>query len=304
MLNAAEDEVIPRAATEKLARALGIEQRVTWFEGLGHYTAMAAFPQALATTADFFAADLPPEARPPAAPAVARTPAQTIGRLLGQVGALLSVAPEAGRGHFVDLTFSAAQADGRRIEGSVRLVRGHGGRFALRADVPGWGDAALGQGAFPWLASKEGVVFEGMLKPGAAPRDLLETIDPEQLVKLRAAAGALGGIAMVPEMLERWVAIAREEPDAPGERLVRIERKDRPGDHARLMLQADGATPRRIEFDVEGVKGVIDVRAWQIGTVAHESLFEPPADAPRRRVAAEDLYRMFGAAMNFALETF
>ncbi len=46
MLNAAEDEVIPRQCTVKLAEALGIADRVVWFDGLGHYTAMAELPRA------------------------------------------------------------------------------------------------------------------------------------------------------------------------------------------------------------------------------------------------------------------
>ena len=59
MINAAQDEVIPRECTEKLANALGIGDRVVWLEGLGHYTAIAELPRALRMTADFFAQDLP-----------------------------------------------------------------------------------------------------------------------------------------------------------------------------------------------------------------------------------------------------
>ena len=59
MINAGEDEVIPRACTEKLASALGIQDRVVWLDGLGHYTALAALPKALKTAVDFFAQDLP-----------------------------------------------------------------------------------------------------------------------------------------------------------------------------------------------------------------------------------------------------
>ena len=63
MINAGEDEVIPRECTVKLAEALGIADRVTWFDGLGHYTAMAELPRALRMTAEFFAQDLPEGAR-------------------------------------------------------------------------------------------------------------------------------------------------------------------------------------------------------------------------------------------------
>ena len=62
MINAGEDEVIPRACTEKLASALGIQDHVVWLDGLGHYTALAALPKALKTAVDFFAQDLPADA--------------------------------------------------------------------------------------------------------------------------------------------------------------------------------------------------------------------------------------------------
>ena len=63
MINASQDEVVPRRCTEKLAEALGIADRVVWLEGLGHYTALAELPRALRITADFFAQDLPEEER-------------------------------------------------------------------------------------------------------------------------------------------------------------------------------------------------------------------------------------------------
>ena len=74
MMNAAEDEVVPRACTEKLATALGIGDRVVWLEGLGHYTALAALPRALKTANDFFAQDLPADAARPQPSAAAKSP--------------------------------------------------------------------------------------------------------------------------------------------------------------------------------------------------------------------------------------
>jgi dienelactone hydrolase len=89
MVNAAEDEVIPPACTERLASALGIADRVVWLQGLGHYTALAKLPQILETMADFFGQDLPPglEVRPPA-PA-ARTPLELVASLVQQAATLL-----------------------------------------------------------------------------------------------------------------------------------------------------------------------------------------------------------------------
>ena len=88
MINAGEDEVIPRACTEKLASALGIQERVVWLDGLGHYTALAALPKALKTAVDFFAQDLPADARQPAVNAIAQSPRQKLVHLLQQCWSL------------------------------------------------------------------------------------------------------------------------------------------------------------------------------------------------------------------------
>ena len=111
MINAAEDEVIPRACTERLAAALGISDRVIWLEGLGHYTALAALPRALATTADFFARDLPPGVQV-APPLPAAGTVQTVARLAQQLAALAGSDPAEGRGHLVDLAIQVTLRPG------------------------------------------------------------------------------------------------------------------------------------------------------------------------------------------------
>ena len=65
MIGAAEDEVIPRACSEKLAAAMEMGDRVVWIDGLGHYTSMAELPRVLKAMANFFAQDLPPGAEQP-----------------------------------------------------------------------------------------------------------------------------------------------------------------------------------------------------------------------------------------------
>jgi dienelactone hydrolase len=55
MLNASDDEVIPRASTEALARALG-DVEVRWLAG-GHYSVIRHLPTALLTVGHFFATE-------------------------------------------------------------------------------------------------------------------------------------------------------------------------------------------------------------------------------------------------------
>ncbi|OHB66094.1 MAG: hypothetical protein A2V70_06925 [Planctomycetes bacterium RBG_13_63_9] len=301
MINAAEDEVIPRQCTEKLASALGIQDKVIWYEGLGHYSAMAVLPQALQTTADFFAEDLPEQVRmkPPAA--AGRTPLGKVAALLSQLGTLLASEPSPEHCHFVDFDVSVTLKDGRRHDAHLRFVRGAKWRFGLHCDLPMLGKAALGQGAYPWMASAEKAVFKGTLAEDAEPDNPLAFADPQHLMRLRMLAGVLTAVAIAPDTLQRWV-IVRDETASDGPPTVAVLRKDNPRDHLRIVFQSDAKTPRSLDFDVEGIRGTATFRVWQFGTVAHNALFDPPGDLPSQEVNPRDMVRMFSAMFNFAME--
>jgi len=314
MINAAEDEVIPRACTEKLATALGISDRVSWLEGLGHYTAMAELPRALQMTADFFAQDLPEGVRPTTPPPVAAesTALQRLVAILQQALTMLATEPDKGRCHFADLELSAAGKDRRPTEVRVRLVRGTQGKFALRCKLPEIGEVALGQGRWGWMVGGGRTVFVGMKNP-AASGNPLGYVDLRHLMKLRVLAGVGGSIALAPEVLQRWIVVEDDKAAtagrAPGEtasggRAIRITAKDMnrlPGD-IRLLFQEDGRTPATATFAVATVQGTIHFRGWQTNTVALDVLFEPPEGLPRCEVDQSELYRIFSALLSFAAE--
>ena len=50
----ADDEIIPRRGTEKLAEALGIADRVVWIDGMEHNTFISGFPGVGATASSTF----------------------------------------------------------------------------------------------------------------------------------------------------------------------------------------------------------------------------------------------------------
>lgn len=306
MINAGSDEVIPRAATVKLAKALGIDDEVIWLDGLGHYTAMAALPQALQTTVAFFAKDLPEgvESAPPAAQATELTPLHRVVRLVQQAGLFLGmgVEPVEGKCHFLDWKASVVLADGKKVEGSTRVVRGAGYRFRAELNVPTVGTGVFAQGRGPWLGIGDKTVFYGELPADRAPKHPFHLAAERNVLKLRAASGLLTALDFSPESLHRWVS-ASEEKDADGRPAIHIVRKDRPGDYGLLIFHEDGTTPKEAVFDVEGVQGRVVFRAWQIDTVAHDTFFEPSEGATIQKVDAADLYRMFAALLNFAVET-
>ncbi len=168
MINAARDEVIPRACTEKLAAGLGLTDRVVWLAGLGHYTALAALSSTLQTTVEFFAQDLPPEAPPAPGPPGPLSPQRTIAGLLARLAELLTAEPQPGRCHLADVELSARDAGGRKIEGRMHCVRGRMPNFSLACQLPGLGQASVGWGDYPWLVAGQRTVLKG-LKPEIGP---------------------------------------------------------------------------------------------------------------------------------------
>jgi len=304
MVNAGSDEVIPRSCTDQLASALGLGDRVVWLDGLGHYTAMAELPRVLQTMVDFFGEDLPAGAT--TAPPVARKPApvEILASLLHQASTILIAEPDEGRCHFADLAVSVEPEGEKTIEARLKLIRGSKGRFRIECDLPWTGDVALGQGAWPWMCSGSTRVFRGALADGATAADPLSFVRPEHVMRLRMVAGAAAGVAVAPHILNQWIAVAEAASEgAPPMLRIAVQEGEAFRDRAELSLRDDLKTPERLTFDAGNVKGTIDVRGWQTNTVAHDAMFAPPAEVPVQEVDAADLYRMFAAMFNFAMES-
>ena len=302
MVNAAQDEVVPRACTEKLADALGIRNKVTWLDGLGHYTAMAALPRVLDQMVAFFSEDLDPSLRVKPAPSSVKTPVEVVLRLVQQALGFLTAEPGAGRCHFAELaaTVTPRGQGPRTFEGRLLMVRGTQGRFKLQCKLPVVGEVALGQGKYPWMASAKNL-FKGVKNLAGTPGDPLAFADPNGMMRLRMVAGAVSGAMIAPEILDSLVAVAEDKaPD--GKRTVRLTLKGRSRGELQLTMREDAVTPQRLRFDVPGAAGQIEFRQWQINTVAPEAVFDPPSGLAEKEVDATELQRVFSALWNFAME--
>ena len=312
MINASQDEVIPRQCTAKLAEALGIADRVAWLDGLGHYTALAELPRALRMTADFFAKDLPvpPTATNPSNPSkglgtsVPSRPAsasQRLASLLQQLVTMLTVEPAQGRCHVADLELSATTF-GRPITGSVRWICGTGGQFSLRCQLPEIGQVWLGQAEFPWMAVGEKTIVAGTKNP-LEHRNTLSYVEPRHAMKVRMAAGLAGSLALAPDMLNQWITV-EDAKAADGHPAIRITAKDQekvPGE-IQIAFADDGRTPTAVNFNVAGVQGSVRFHEWNTNKLAPVPL-DPPFEG-RKQVDVEqaDLHHMFAAILNFAAE--
>jgi dienelactone hydrolase len=310
MMNAGEDEVIPRVCTEKLAEALGIRDRVVWLDGLGHYTAISALPKLLKTTVDFFAQDMPADAVAAESPQVVAkspTPRQQFVECLKQVQTLLMSEPAAGHCHLADLEVDITQADGKKIVGQVRVIHGHNCKsgppqFSIRVNIDGLLHLAAGQGdgrsSGPWMASDK-VVFHGALLRNEAHANPLSLVNQEYLKHLKIVEGLVAAVAMAPEIIDQWVTVS----DFPIEKL-NILTVQRRGGSERVHLYSDADhNPEHLEFDIQGITGTIKFHAWQLNAPSQEQLYEEPQNLPVKQVPAADLVKMWAAVFDFAGET-
>jgi isopenicillin-N N-acyltransferase like protein len=269
---------------------------------LGHYSAIAEFPRALGLLADFFARDLPAETATVSATKAPITPTQQAAVFVQQALAILNAEPAPGRGHFLHAELAATDNSGQTVEGDVRLAVGTGGRFNLWCKALVVGEIAGGKGGFPWLGSgAHSTVFAG--SRSATNLNILSHLAPEHLLRYRMLVGAASAMVLVPELVQRMVAVEKDEamPDGRG-LLITIRGSGETPGSLRLVFAEDGETPIRAEFNVAGTKGMLRIARWQTNAPAADDLFEPPAEWTRQEVLRTDLYRMFSAVLNFAGE--
>jgi hypothetical protein len=294
MINATDDEVIPRACTDKLAEAAGVRDKVVWLDGLAHYTAMAALPSIVQQISEFFARDLPKGiALPPEPTAESLPPEHRLASFIRQVITLIGPSPAAGHCHLALLEATIKPAKGKEQAYDLDLVRGAGDRFRLSTTIPKVGKVALGNGETPWLVSQNGTCFAGMI--GDADRRALSSyLDPRLLLKARVAWGALSAITVSPNAFRNYVTVTPKSNDEGTRTLVLDIHHRHTRGRAELAYAADGVTPEILTFSVDGTSGTIQFRHWQIDTIGSDELFLPPG-ANQKPVRREDLHRMFAA---------
>jgi isopenicillin-N N-acyltransferase like protein len=293
MVNAEDDEVIPRQCTERLAGALGISDRVIWIRDVGHYTAIASLSRILELMGDFFLEDAPKGLIPGTAPQDGEvSPYRVAAGLIRQVSLLFSSEPDGGTAHVVELEGGLTLADGKKIECSLRFIRGHDEMFCLDVSIPGIAECAIGFGKYPWMHSKGKRLFTGSsMEVGP-----LDFADRGYVIKVKAGAGALAGFAMAPSILDQFITLKNE-----GARTLVIEPKKGSGS-VRLVLKDDGSSPQKVTFDVEGIKGEITFPEWRFNTPLPDAVFDPPRVSNPKTVESTDLVHIFSAFFNFALE--
>lgn len=304
MINASEDEVIPRACTLKLAEAAGIKDQVIWIEGAGHYTALAGLPRIMRDTVAFFGRDLPPGVTAPPLPAQAKElpPMMALAAVLQQTASFLSQTPTTGHCHYISMQADITASANKTIHYELTFLRGTNGRFKLTASpIPEVRTLAIGYGDYPWMKAQDGRLFVGRkeLNPAATVADFME---PPFLLRLQIIAAAAVALAAVPDVFAEYVQVTDASTN-PDERILAITLKHKSAKGTgRLHCRRDNLMPTALTFDGGDVKGSIVIRSWTLDAISSPELFREPDEAQILEVPQQDLLRMFAAAFNFAME--
>jgi dienelactone hydrolase len=296
MINAGEDEVVPRDCTEQLAAALGLAGKVVWLDGLGHYSAMAAMPDMLQRTVEFFGQDLPPDARRAEKAAAAPTAVQQGLTFVQQVARLLGEEPAENRCHLLDLEIAVyGAAEQAAFAAGIYYARAGDGRFKIDARTRQFGRIALGWSPGPWLLAGERILAAGMEEEnGRAP-----ILDEKSLTKLRAVAGALRAATIAPGVFEQLFAVA--EGSEGGMPIVHVARRNGSAERLRLVLDPERNQVRRLDVEWGGGRAEVELRVFETGAPIHPGLFRPVPAAERQQVDGGDLVAIFRAVSQFAL---
>ena len=298
MICAEQDQVVPPVCSRRLAEAAGFADRITWLKGMDHYSAMAGFPKIMEDVVAFFGSDVPASWQPP--PMIGeKSASQLLGGFLAGLSTLLGGEPTEDRAHMAGVT-AEVRVNGKQYTAAFDMLRGTRGRFKLTGTFPEVGKAGLGQGTYPWLIGAGKRVFCGT----EARRDDLSVtglVNPQRLMKMRVAVGALAAASFTPEALKQYYTLG-EVKNANGERLVevKVNHKKTRG-NLDLAFSADG-TPLSASWAFGDVTGTARFSHWRLNAVSDDALFEPPPDLPRQPVLHEDVLRMFAAVFEYLVE--
>ncbi|HHU15054.1 MAG TPA: hypothetical protein GXZ62_07660 [Lentisphaerae bacterium] len=298
MICAEQDQVVPPVCSRRLAEAAGFADRITWLKGMDHYSAMAGFPKIMEDVVAFFGSDVPASWQPP--PMIGeKSASQLLGGFLAGLSTLLGGEPTEDRAHMAGVT-AEVRVNGKQYTAAFDMLRGTRGRFKLTGTFPEVGKAGLGQGTYPWLIGAGKRVFCGT----EARRDDLSVtglVNPQRLMKMRVAVGALAAASFTPEALKQYYTLG-EVKNANGKRLVevKVNHKKTRG-NLDLAFSVDG-TPLSASWAFGDVTGTARFSHWRLNAVSDDALFEPPPDLPRQPVLHEDVLRMFAAVFEYLVE--
>ncbi len=297
--NASDDKVIPPQSVKKLVDQSGMTGKNNMFQGLGHYTAIAALPQSLCEFVAFFKDDTIPSrvAAPPS------TDQETIKKVFQNLGQLIKFSPPAGHCIFIAGDVKVGNGNGKTLAaGNFQLLRGDERKFKLtvkmqKSPLGKIKGASLGFSDCPWIISGKGTIYKGEIDPEkTGPADY---INPMLKMYQQMGEGlmnmAAGGM-LAP--MKQWCQISLQKTQ-DGKRYLDIKSKDGNG---KIYLKGDTAIPEKLvalkkrKFSVD-----INFTNWQLNAPAELATFNPDSEEKSKVVKVKQHYldRTLAAVINF-----
>lgn len=295
MINAENDEVMPRRCTTKLAEAMGLtEKDIHWIKGAGHYSSAVALPAMLKKVADFALADLPSNAGQ-VTPKQGKTSTPWLA-FQTKLAKTLSLMPPPDKMIILNLSFSVKDPHGKTHKGNLNLSKGNGCQFKIDAMVPllkkrlllGYADA-------PWLTSLNGTVFMGS-ENVVEDETPFSHVNPKYAGYIEMIRGMCGMLATSPSFAERFINVKTS-----GEKngVTSYEISDKANrHHIRLSVDDDGTPTKPIEFDVAKHTGTLTIKDWRVEAPERIEAFSPTKPSNVKAVDQHRLNRIFAALVN------
>ncbi len=299
--NASDDKVIPPDSVKKLVEQSGMTGKNNMFQGLGHYTAIAALPQSLSEFVAFFRDNTVPAQIAESS----STDEETIKKVFISLGKLINFSPPPGHCIFIAGDAKINDKKGKVIaSGRFQLLRGDKRKFKLsinmqKSPVANIKNISLGFSNCPWIVSAKGTIYKGEIdlqKTGPA-----DYINPKLKMYQQMGEGIMNMAAcgMLAPM-KKWCQITlKKVPD--GKRFLDIKS---PKGNGKIYLKGNTAIPEKILATQEGKFSVdINFTQWQLNAPAEPATFNPDSEEKSKvvKVKQSNLDRTFAAVINFLL---
>jgi len=274
MINATEDEVIPRIHAEQLGAALGIQDAIVWMEGVGHYSMAARFGEIIQRQVDFFTdtSAVPESAK--AAPTLAIEPDGVLfARFLDQLSLMIDPTTHVENGQRLHLDFVWQDKSGETNSGALDWRRAKNGDYSLQLNAEPWGGIGIGTSQQPWIHFAD----QDMLLLGSSADQKITYLDKADngiALKLQLIATFMRFGARIPGLLEDHGTL--ESIREGNTTRLTYQAKRRPD---RIVVDYDTSIARytACEIHYQGNRLSIDIQAMEVDTT-----FEPtPIVAPK-----------------------
>jgi cephalosporin-C deacetylase-like acetyl esterase len=283
MVNASEDEVLPKEATVKLAKAMNMENKVVWMKGQGHYTAIASLPDLLPKIANFISDN---QAK---IPQNGNGNKSALSKFAGQLNKLFDFSPPPGRCMVIEAEFKIKDK-----VSFVKLIKGHGCHFIIFGDILKM-KLSLGYCEYPWMYTPKGVLFKGTLEP-TPNANLLNHMDKVYLAYLPMITAVLNMAASSPTILNQFAKFT-ESKQSDGNTLISIQSVKRKNQGAEVLVDKKGK-PISIKLNLKD-KVEIVFKEWNLNAFSTDELYLPPENFEwEQAVKQKNLDRIFAAFFN------